>query len=227
MAFGVTFIGHAPGAGAATMALPAYNQTSGHCIVVGIQVYPFSGTFGNITDTAGNNANYVQAITKANGTITGYLYYVKNCLGNATNVITVHAGAGVFTFAGMFAWDISGASLTTPLDQTASGSGTGTSPLTAPFTTQFANEVIIGYNISNPSTASAANGGATLDGNEGQGANLSSGSHLLVSSIQTNTTAGFTALTSTWEMMAATFTDGVSSGGGNNNAGLLRLLGVN
>jgi len=102
-----------------TIALPAYNQAAGHCIVLMMSSYGFlpdTGA-GGVTDTAGNtypgppgqiyagfgspNSNYQEA------------WYVQNVLGNSANVITVNFGAsgvppGSFTeYAQAFYYDIS------------------------------------------------------------------------------------------------------------------------
>ncbi len=90
-------------------------------------------------------------------------------------------------YNGLVVWDIANASTTNASDTYAAGTASGTPCASSSFTTAHPNEIIIAF-CSAAATISAGSG-YTLDGSSNGGALV--GEHLIVSSIQTGTTAGF------------------------------------
>ena len=211
---------------------PAHNQAAGNCIVVATQIFGV-GAKSTLNDTAGNT--YVNVFADNGGAgvsaIAGVscytqIWYVKNCKGNANNIITVINAGLTFSF-GTF-YDVSGVDLVSPLDVAAKGTGTSNTAATSVFTTVNANEVAIsiaGYN-GGAGGASTPGAGYTLDGQETSFVGASQ--HEVFSSIQTGVAAQIGIHSSqTWQIVAATFAQlGGSGGDGMNGSGLLRLLGV-
>ena len=223
MAFGITVIGSAEWATNSFIS-PAYTQAAGHCIVVAIQSLGAS-LAATITDTAGNNANYVPVFSNnsnlgpatpsvGNGNV--QLFYCKNCLGNAANIITVSQSTIGFSFATFY--DISSADLTAPLDVSSKATATGHSATaaTATFSTALANEIVIGIQGNEGGVPSGATGlgGYTIDGNETFFVGASE--HQKFTSLQSGITASMTlGGTGFWVIASAGFKAAVHSISGN------------
>jgi hypothetical protein len=195
MAVTTTSIGHIGGSGSTLVnILPSYNQAAGNCIVVAGGTYTGAGNdFSTPTDTAGNTyALALGPITVGNANVR--FYYAKNCLGNASNVITAHYNVSN-QFCSIFAWDVAGVDLSNPIDVTASASGTSNSP-SVTISTLYANEAVIAFNEigSGYSTASAGTG-FTLDGNDGSGGNEGAGEHEVFTSVQMGIPVGMSLST--------------------------------
>jgi hypothetical protein len=198
MATTTVLIGH-NGGGTGSFSIPSagsYNQVAGHAIVV--ILCGFNEASATISDTAGNSWYLFY-----NGILVGgdfaHIWVATNCKGNATNVISV---VGSHVFDAVFAWDVAGADQSFPLDVITTTTGAATPSQSSAFSTNYANESLIGFNFisSGYSTASSPTFGgvaATLDGNDGGGGNQGAGSHLDVSAIQSGITSNFTLSPST------------------------------
>lgn len=150
------------GGSVTTLQSAAYNQAAGRCIVVVCAGFNAGGVATSVTDTAGNDANYVAVYSgtgySGGGSSTLQIFYVKNCLGNAANQITVHYSSSA-SFAGFFYYDVSGADLTAPLDAVMAGAiSTLVNPTSSEFTTTNPNEAVIffGGQTNNSSPTSPA-----------------------------------------------------------------------
>lgn len=170
--------------------LAAYNQTAGHCICVIFSFYDAaSGTTpATISDTAGNT--YIKAcgpIGDSSGpgnNFYGYVYYAKNCLGNAANVIQItYPSASNIGYNTAYAWDIAGVDPNGPLDEVAFHTQTGGVPSSDYITTSQPDAALIFYagstNGFSTYTAPLIGGvSATNDGVDGYTANTAIGAHL-------------------------------------------------
>lgn len=191
MATTTTFIDHQHTVASSNVSnLAAYNQTAGHCICVIFSFYDAaSGTTpATISDTAGNT--YVKAcgpIGDSSGpgnNFYGYVYYAKNCLGNAANVIQItYPAASNIGYNTVYAWDIAGADPNGPLDQVAFHNTASGTPTSDYITTSQPDAALILYigstNGFSTYTAPLIGGvSATNDGNDGYTANTAIGAHL-------------------------------------------------
>lgn len=132
--------------GSSTLSLSVpLNATSGNLLVVSCSAAQTQAT--TVTDTAGNT--FVAAVSVTSGpapagqwgpSFTG-LWYAKNISGSSSDVITCNYGGQADQ--GIVALQYSGIDKTSPLDATASGTGTGTDFATSPFSTTSASEVIV------------------------------------------------------------------------------------
>jgi len=194
MAQTVTKIGAGNGNGS-NYTIAAYNQAAGNCIVVGVET--FSGT-PTISDTAGNT--YATAVTQTISGAKSTIFYAKNCLGNAANVITINTSSG---FSSAIAWDISGCDLTSPLSVTAvsTNSSAAATAYSQGFSTLTPNEAVIAFyavvTSYNTATAATMSGAAvTFDGTSGSGGNQTAGAHTVYTSPQTGGNASFSCTAS-------------------------------
>lgn len=202
---------------------PSYNQPAGDLILVAV----VSGGDANdadvqtVSDTAGNT--YVPLLSGAGFAINGgsggpfYLnfWYVTNCLGNAANVITVEWNNDN-TQGALMAWDLSGVNR---VDAQSTGSGTasgesGTVSVAA-FSTNFLDEIIIGFFASGdnglhftsmtPTSGYTSDGLADLGDGGGDLSNIGGAEHAIVSSAQSGITLPVTftgAANIPWGMIA-------------------------
>ena len=208
-----TVIGSTDSGASPSTTLPssAHNQAPGHCIVVALETY-LPSSAATITDTAGNNSNYVPVFSDNGnlGPVAGstyvQLFYCKNCLGNTANVITVNQVNGGYSFATFY--DIAGADLLTPLDvpSVVKGTGTGITAATATFSTAVANEIVIAVegNAAGAGGPASAGSGYTLDYN--QDVNVGATEHQIFTLSQSGIIAGMTLGSSVnWRIASAGF----------------------
>lgn len=178
MSVTVTLIGKTSPSGAvSTIALPSYNQAAGNCIVVAAGLY--QATVTGVTDTAGNT--YVKAVSQLYSLTSTEIWYAKNCLGNASNVISI-ATTGTGGYSGAFGWDVAGVDKISPLDVAQTNGATSNTP-TVTISTTAAAEAVIFFNgvVSGYATGSAGTN-YTSDGNVGQGGDEYYGQHRVTSS---------------------------------------------
>jgi len=198
MALSATYIGSAgdeSGGGHTSFSIAAYNQAAGHLIVVFTSTFEGAGTVSSVTDTAGNT--YVRVLAgqgeQNNSTnVFGQIWYAKNCLGNAANVVTVNYSASI-TFSWCAAVDVAGADTSSPLDTSAVNTGAAsTSHTTGAYTTTSANEILFVLDMASNAgfSLNSINNGYSVDatvlGSGGLG-------HKIVSSIITAETTTVTA----------------------------------
>jgi hypothetical protein len=188
--------------GGGTYSTPAYSQSAGHVIVVGVNNYNAQTPY--IVDTAGNS--YVPAGPSVHiGSWYSRVFYCVNCVGNASNVISL--GGQTPTYCGIMAWDIAGANT---LDAYVTATGTSAAPSVPSFATAYADEAIINFvgNGTNATTGSLPFVGSTPmidDGSFGQ-TNTSYGAHLDVTSAVSSTTVSTTLSGSaTWVQFGISF----------------------
>jgi hypothetical protein len=181
-------------------AFPSNNTLGNFLIVTGTAARPASTI--TIADTAGNT--YIPAmgpVTDSNQDVTAYIWYVPNCKGGANTVTLTPSTADALEIH-ISEW--TGLATSSPLDQTASDTGTGTTASSGSRTTAVSGELIFGYTFL-LNTASAG-GGFT-------GMSLVNGD---LDEYQIQSTAGpiaatFTQTTGTWLALMATFAS--TSGG--------------
>ena len=171
--------------------LSAYNQAAGNCIVIGTVSYTGGGYATGVSDTANNMFVPVYAGTGYAGTgnMCCQIWYARNCLGNAANVVQIAYAGGAPSYAGAFYYDISGADLAAPMDAVFPGSvGEPRINVLAGLTTNFANELLLAF----------------LGGNAGASLGYSVGSLTEHATFAANPLtgssipSGFTTLTGTW-----------------------------
>ena len=205
-----------------TLALPAYNQASGHCIVIGVGVYASTPAV-TITDTAGNNANYAPLFgggisVPGTPSLIANIFICPNCVGNAANIVTINYTNGSNGDSFATYQDIGGC-LASPLDATSSGTTTDATSLgVTGFSTAQANEALIlfQYTITGYNTTLASSIGS-VDEQNGQGGNQGGCAHAIFSSIQNNITPGFNITpANAMIVLAATF-KASAAGGGNSS----------
>lgn len=195
-----------------SIAAPATSHTSGNLIVVIGTCRGGDGTdITSITDTAGNT------YTRITGTYNSFaggieIWYAKNITGNASNVVTINFN-GSYSYRGIRVHQYSGCDTTSPLDQSAVGTGTSTAPATASVTTTQANEVLVGGDglwLSQTHTAGTGYtirtilGGAEPSGGDGE--------DRVVSSIGTYTASYTLSGSTTWIIVIATFKQAAAGG---------------
>lgn len=89
-----------------SIASAAQAHTAGRTLVVFVR-HEGAATSLSIADTAGNTYTPGTYRSHANGDLNGQMFYVENCLGNASNVVTVTLGAAR-TWRGISVYEISG-----------------------------------------------------------------------------------------------------------------------
>lgn len=187
----------------ATVATTAFAATTGNFIFVAVRWY--SGDGVAVSDTAGNTYVQIDPVNTGTGTYMAS-FYVKNIIGNASNVVTATLTNG--GHAAIYAAQYSGLSTTAPLDAHSTGfNASGTSVSTGTFTTTVANEVMVAVAMNGEAGSSpTAGSGYTLrntDTTEG----ASALEDQIVTSIQTSVTASMSGSgsASEWLIVAATF----------------------
>lgn len=199
MAIGITLASFAIGNGTTSIPLPAYNQAAGRTIVLLIHA---ASSVTAVSDTAGNTYGAATvSLPAAFGSHNSYAWVIKNCLGNANNVITI-TQTTTTVFTEIYYYDLSGANLVTPLD----GSNTNTSASNTPTpsvtltTTNAADGILMlvgcdsGFSV--PSSPTIGGHAMNLDKIQGSGGNISSTSSLVASNTFTGSTAQLTFGTS-------------------------------
>jgi len=209
MGIGVTFSGSATANGTTggTLALAAYNQTAGRTIIVAAHVYTTQGKdITSITDTAGNTYTQICRVLTSNGEYS-YFFYVVNCLGNASNVITAnYSNPGLARYSSLASWDASGLDLVSPLD--VYNTTWTTNGQSVNLTTTFANELMISFaNMYSGTGSPTAQSPYTSDGVSGVNA---SWGHQIVSTIQTGVHANYSPTTNCG-VIVATFKAAMTS----------------
>ena len=128
-------------------------QTAGNLNVVAVMWGDTTSAVNSVTDSRGNVYALAVGPTKASG-LTSAIYYAKNiAAGSNTVTVTFNQAAG---WPNVNVMEYSGLSTTSPLDVTATASGTGTTANSGSATTTAANELIVG--AGNPVTAFTAAG---------------------------------------------------------------------
>jgi hypothetical protein len=124
------------------------NNTAGNLIVVAFD-YANTVSLTSVTDTQGNV--YVRAEPEMlQGGVFSDIFYAKNIKGGANSVTVTLSGSA---FLEVFIHEYSGLDTVSPLDVTASSTGSGTNVDSGPATTNFANELIFGHSVMNQVTA--------------------------------------------------------------------------
>jgi hypothetical protein len=171
------------------------NNTPGNFLIVSGTAARPAATI-SISDTAGNV--YLPAIGPVTDTVqdvTAYIWYVPNCKGGANTVTLTPSTADALEIH-ISEW--SGLASTSPLDQTASASGSGTNVSSGPASTTANGELIYGYAfLFNNATAGAGFTAMSIENGD-------------LDEYQVQTTAGsvaatFTQTTGTWFALMATF----------------------
>jgi hypothetical protein len=142
----IAFVNRAQGGGsvsASSIISPAAAHTAGNLLVALMTFDASGGNFSSITDTAGNT--WIQAGTE---TLAGpgnnklRIYYAYNCLGNASNVVTVNLSAGT-VYRSLVVLQFSGIQTSSdPLSDNKAGTGSSTSIASSSLTVTASSEVI-------------------------------------------------------------------------------------
>jgi len=139
--------------------------TAGNMLVAGFRIQVANmGNVTSVTDTAGNVFTAIPGSLATNGSAPAtQLWYVKNIVANAANVVTV-ALSVASTFTGLAVWEIAGADLAAPLDTSVAGiAASGTTVTTSAFSTAKAKEIALAFSTANGTNTFAAGGSYTLD----------------------------------------------------------------
>lgn len=170
------------------------NTPGNFLIVTGTAARP--STTLTISDTLGNS--YLPAfgpVTDPNQNVTAYIWYVPSCKGGA-NAITLTPATSAALEIHVSEW--TGLATTSPVDQTASATGTGTAASSGQLTTTANGELIFGYTfLFNTATAGTGFTGITLVNGD-----------LDEYQVQSNAgpiAATFTQTSGTWFALLATF----------------------
>lgn len=124
-----------------TMTVPFMQaQTAGNMNVLVATWEGTTGTVSSISDTRGNTYTLASGPIRSTGA-TQYVYYAKN-IAAGTNTITVNVSTTLAMQ--LTAIEYAGLSTTSPFDQVASATGSGTAPDSGSVTTNYANELILG-----------------------------------------------------------------------------------
>jgi len=134
-------------------------QGSGDLNVVVVGWNDSIATVGTVTDSSGNVYKPAVGPTVQSGTASQAIYYAANIVGAAANANTVTV---TFTTAARYAdiriLEYGGIDPNSPLDVTATGTGSSTLSSTASVTTTYANDLIIGANLVQTGTTGAGAG---------------------------------------------------------------------
>ncbi len=197
------------GTSSATLNSAGQNHTAGNLIVVGLSIYNPTNVYsvGTITDTAGNNYVPVDTEFDATNTTTTAIYYSKNIIGNASNVISINISGGSVQYWGFCVLQYSGSDTASPYDQTAYGEAVATTTVTSgTFTTTASNEVLVSVSRSDSTIPTwTAGSGYTIEKLDPAGGGVMM-QDKIVSAIQTSVTASATVDSSrNFVIMVATF----------------------
>lgn len=130
------------GGSATTIATAATSLTTGNFIVACVRRGTASISVSSVTDTAGNTYHHaIGPIESGAGAVE--IWYSENVTGNASNVVTANF-SGATISRSIITAQFYGMATSSSLDQTASGTSTGASPVTSgSLTTTRGNEVLI------------------------------------------------------------------------------------
>lgn len=195
----------AQGTGTSIACSTTMNLAAGNTVAVFVRGGDSTASVSSVTE--GTNT-YTAADTLCSGAAFGIIqwWYAKNISAVSNATITVNF-TGTPNFRSVWASQWSGPSTTAPLDAHPNcATGTSTSPLTGTFSTVNANEVLLaGVNVASTTETYTAGSGYTLG--TGVADQDSQTEYQIVSSIQTNVTAGFTLGTSNaWAIMPISLT---------------------
>jgi len=173
---------------------PSNNTAGNFLIITGTAARP-AGTL-TISDTAGDT--FIPAIgpvTDTNQAVTAYIWYVPSCKGGPNTVTLTPATAAALEIH-ISEW--TGLTTTSPVDQTASATGTGTTASSGPATTTVNGELIFGYTFLF-NTAAAGSGFTPMS--------LVNGDldEYQVQSLAGSIAAAYTQTSGTWFVVMATF----------------------
>ncbi|HEX9059156.1 MAG TPA: hypothetical protein VF941_03160 [Clostridia bacterium] len=187
-------IGQSTPAGNSVPTSAGINVTAGNLLVVGARASANGATI-TPSDTAGNTFVSIGTLTDNTGLGDLQVWYVKNCLGNASDIFTATWNQTPSNRS-IIALQYSGIDTTAPLDATptiVNLTGTNSSATTGAFSTVNANELIVGFLAWDNGTAASVGliGGATptLEEDTASASTGLAAEDLIVSSIQTNITA--------------------------------------
>jgi hypothetical protein len=192
-----------------TTVTPAFGQatTAGHLLVARV-VFVGNATVATVA------SGWVQALKVANGTAVNTAIWYKPNSGASETAPTFTVASGTYLAADLSEW--SGVATTSPLDQTGSGTGSGTNPFvqnnTADATSGDVQIGVVGTSVSKAATVTFTDGwspAATPTGSaHGTGATSATKHAWLTANIGDGNT-GFNSVglsaTSTWAMVIATF----------------------
>ena len=137
-------------------------QVAGDLAVVVVGWNDSTATVGSVTDSSGNTYRLAVGPTVQAGTASQSIYYASNIVAAAAGANTVKV---TFTSPAVYAdvriLEYGGIDPNDPLDVIASGSGTGSTSSTAPVTTTYANDLIIGANLTQSMTVGPGAGFTT------------------------------------------------------------------
>ncbi len=182
---------------------PTNNTAGNFVIVTGTAARP-AGTL-IISDTAGNTyAPAMNSVTDSVQDVTAYIWYVPSCKGGA-NTVTLTPATPAALEIHVSEW--SGLATTSPVDQTASATGSGTTASSGAAITTLNGELIFGYTFLF-NTATAGTGFTPISLVNGD-----------LDEYQVQSTAGsiattFTQTSGTWFALMATFKPAGGSSGG-------------
>jgi len=134
-------------------------QVAGDFNVVAINWGSPTIAISSVTDTKGNAYTLAVGPTSVTGFGTAAIYYAKNIVAATAgaNTITV-AFAGNVQYPDLRIAEYSGIDTTSPLDVTASATGTGTLGSSGSASTTHANDLIVGSNATSTGTSAAGTG---------------------------------------------------------------------
>lgn len=197
-------------ASSTTIATAGVSHTAGNLLVVGAGWITAASTITGITDTAGNT--YVQvsgARNTSNATAIADLWYVQNCLGNASNVVTVTFSTSV-TSRKLTVNQYSGIATSGALDQVAQGyTAFGTSVTSGNLVTTQADEVLFAWQSNLSASTLTAGSSFTLRNGS---STIFQSEDRIVSSTSTYT-CGMTGTTNSVMIMCAATFKAVAAGG--------------
>jgi len=173
---------------------PANNTAGNFLIVTGTAARP-AGTL-TIADTAGDTFSpAIGPVTDTTQNVTAYVWYVPSCKGGPNTVTLTPATAAALEIH-ISEW--TGLATTSPVDQTASATGTGTTASSGAATTTVNGELIFGYTFLF-NTATAGSGFTPMS--------LVNGDldEYQVQSAAGSIAATFTQTSGTWFVLMATF----------------------
>ncbi len=179
-------------------------STSAQNVAAGNLLYVFSrgggtscdGVTASISDTAGNTFNLVGYLTSYTAGACQAVWYAKNTLANATDVVTV-VWSTAQIFSTISTQQFSGLDLTIPLDAVACTKLTnvaGTVATSGKFSTVAANEVIIaGGEWRTTGNTFTAGSGYTIPSGATDGSSIGTSEYKIVSATQSDVTASLTS----------------------------------
>ncbi|MGC2322347.1 MAG: galactose oxidase-like domain-containing protein [Terriglobales bacterium] len=177
-----------------SVSFPSNNTAGNFLIVTGTAARP-AGTL-TISDTAGDTFTPAMGpVTDTNQDVTAYIWYVPSCKGGS-NTVTITPATAAALEIHVSEW--TGLTTTSPVDQTASATGTGTAASSGAATTTANGELIFGYTFLF-NTATAGSGFTPMS--------LVNGDldEYQVQSLAGSIAATYTQTSGTWFVVMATF----------------------